>query len=56
MRKSYLFLMVLAGAMIGLPGCSLGGALGSTLIDGGISLLISLLWSVIGGSLTTPAA
>ncbi len=58
MRKSFLFLMALVCMLI-VPGCGLGvlgGSLGSLLIDGGLSLVISLLWSAISGSLGTPAA
>jgi hypothetical protein len=60
MRKSFLFLMFLTAAVIGLPGCigaALGAALPSLLIDGGMSILFSLLGSVITGALNpTPAA
>jgi hypothetical protein len=56
MRKSFLFSMVLVGSLIALPGCgSLGAMLPSLLIDGGFSLLVSLLGSLIAGAIT-PAA
>ncbi len=60
MRKSFLFLMFVSAAIIGLPGCigaALGAALPSLLIDGGMSILFSLLGSLVTGALTpAPAA
>jgi hypothetical protein len=56
MRKTYLFLMVLAGLAMGLPGCSMGSGIGSALIDGGISLALTLIMAAVTGSFNTPAA
>jgi hypothetical protein len=57
MRKGFLFLMVLAGALVALPGCTgtLGAMLPTLLIDGGMSVLTSLLGALWNG-LTAPAA
>jgi len=57
MRKSFLFLMILAGALVTLPGCTgtLGAMLPTLLIDGGMSVLTSVLGALWNG-LVTPAA
>jgi hypothetical protein len=56
MRNRFMMMLALIGMFLACPGCSMGGAVGSMLIDGGLSLVISLVWSLISGSLSTPAA
>jgi hypothetical protein len=55
MRNRFMMILVLVGMFLACPGCSAGGALGSMLIDGGASLVISLIWSAISGSLGATA-
>jgi hypothetical protein len=48
MRKTFLFLMILAGSCLGVSGCALGGLLPGVLSNVGFSALSTLLSALIG--------
>ena len=54
MRRSFLFLMVVAGGCLGLTGC-IGGLVGGLLTEVGLSLVSTLLAAVIGSVIPTAA-
>jgi hypothetical protein len=58
MRKTFLFLVVLAGSCLGITGCigALGGLIPGLLSEVGLSLLGTLVTSLVGSIVPTTAA